>query len=73
MKTQHSGAEYANRQDIYKIHVPKTKKDSWKKKKIGKQHKGWKFPPPNPEEEEKIEVEDPIPNENNQTKKEAKT
>lgn len=49
---------------------PGDKKDSRRKKKIGKQHKGWKFPPPDPEEEE-IEVEEPIPNENNQTDKEV--
>lgn len=50
------------------------KKDTRRKKKVGKQPKGWQFPPPDaddvPVEEEDKEKEHPIPKENNQTHKE---
>lgn len=49
---------------------PTTKKDIRRKKKIGKQGKRWKFPPPLSDEEEEEDVEHVIPNENNQMNKE---
>lgn len=45
--------------------------DIRRKKKTRKQHEGWQFPPPDSEEEEEFDVEEPIPNENNQIDKEA--
>jgi len=56
---------------------PEAKKDMHRKKKVGKQPKGWKFPPPDPEdvpvEKEDTEKEHPIPQENNQIHKELET
>jgi len=48
---------------------PEAKNDTRRKKKTGKQFKGWQFPLPLSDEEEEADVEHPISNENNQMDK----
>lgn len=47
-----------------------TKRDTHRKKKMGKQAKGWKFPSPLSDDEEEEEVEYVTPNETNKLNKE---
>lgn len=70
MKIQHLDAEYAGKQDNYKTHALKPKKDTWRKKKIGKPSKGCQFLLEVSDEDEGADVEQPIPNEKNQMNKE---
>lgn len=52
---------------------PEAKKDTRRKKILGKQAKGWKYPPPEPEEEEGDAEDETSPKGNNQTTTEPKS
>jgi len=71
MKIQHLDAEYADKQNTYKICALKPKKIS-KKEGNSEIGQGMEFPPKVSDEEEKTNMEHPLPNEDNQMKKESK-
>jgi len=70
MKIQHLDAEYAGKQDTYKIRALKPKKIPEERRKQGNRPRDGIFSPPVSDEEEEVDVEHPIPNEDNQMNKE---
>lgn len=68
MRTQPSGVESTNKLGTFKTYVQKQKKkNNVRRKKNGKQQKGWNFFPSQQEmEEDEAEVDLPFPR-NNQT------